>query len=110
MKWPIFISQYYPKEPKTILDEVVQPFAQNTPVYKNIQLKNVNITNAEQAIKIWALPESPIENVKMTNVNIKAKKGIELYNIKNIDFENCKITVATGEKIKTHNTQYTGLK
>ena len=110
VKWPIFISQYYPKEPKTILDEVVQPFAQNTPVYKNIQLKNVNITNAEQAIKIWALPESPIENVKMTNVNIVTKKGIELYNIKNIDFENCKINVATGEKIKTHNTQYTGLK
>ena len=110
VKWPIFISQYYPKEPKTISEEVMQPFAQNTPIYKDIQLKNVNITNAENAIKIWGLPESPIENVKMTNVKIDAKKGVELYNIKNIDFENCKITVTTGEKIKTHNTQYTGLK
>ena len=110
VKWPIFISEYYPKEPKTILEEVMQPFAQYTPVYKNISLKNVNITNAEIAIKLWGLPESPIENVKMINVNIDAKKGVELYNVKNIDFENCKISVATGEKIKTHRTQYTGLK
>lgn len=110
VKWPIFISQYYPKEPKTILEEVVQPFAQTTPIYKDIQVKNVNITNAEQAIKIWGLPESPIESMKMTNVKIDARKGVELYNVKNIDFENCKISVTTGEKIKTHNTQYTGLK
>lgn len=110
VKWPIFISQYYPKEPKTILDEVMQPFALFTPVYKNIQIKNVNITNAELAMKIWGLPESPMEDIKLINVNINAKKGIELYHVKNIDFENCKISVANGEKIKTYQTQYTGLK
>ena len=110
VKWPIFISMYYPKEPKKILDEAVQPFAQFTPVYKNIRLKNINITNAELAMKIWGLPESPIEAIKMINVAIDAKKGVELYNIKNVDFENCKLSIASGEKITTHNTQYTGLK
>jgi polygalacturonase len=110
VKWPIFISMYYPKEPKYISEEVVEPFAQATPVYKNIKLINVNATNAEVAIKMWGLPESVIENISMTNVNIDAGKGAELYNVKNLIFEKSTINVSTGEKIKIHNTTYTGLK
>lgn len=58
-------------------------------------------------MKIRNLPESPIEAVKMINVTVEAKKGVELYNIKNIDFESCKLSVASLEKITTHNAHST---
>lgn len=109
VKWPIFISMYYPKEPKSFSDDEAHSFTQTTPVYKNIQLKNVKIYNAENAIKIYGLPESTMENLKMVNVNISARKGVELYHIKNIAFENCKINVQEGDRIKSQNANYTGL-
>jgi hypothetical protein len=43
----------------------------------------------------------------MTNVTVEVKKGVELYNIKNIDFESCKLSVASLEKITTHNAHST---
>jgi len=51
-RWPIFISEYYPCEPKTPQEDTITHKMLYTPVYKDILLKNINVTDAQEAIKI----------------------------------------------------------
>ncbi len=108
-KWPIFISEYYPKEPATPEADSTLPINDKTPTYKNFTLKNITIANAQDAIKIWGIPESPIQHIQFINVNIAAKKAAQIYNAKNIEFVKSSIIVDKGDKLLTYNADVKGL-
>jgi polygalacturonase len=69
---PILISEFYPKIPPTI-DEA--PVTRLTPHFHDITIENVQATGAREAAVIVGLPESPIRDLKLTNITISAKKG-----------------------------------
>jgi len=109
VKWPVFISAYYPKEPISPEADSAQPIDRTTPVYRNISLENITIQNAGDALKIWGIPESPITGIRFVNVKIDAKKGMQIYHAKEVRFERSSIRVAEGERLKTYNATVTGL-
>ena len=108
-KWPIFISAYYPKEPVSPASDSMLPVTNTTPVYKQITLKNIVVTDAVNAVLIWGLPESLIQDVHFINVTIDAQKGIQCNNATGISFEHIKLSVAKGDRIKTFHAQVSGL-
>lgn len=108
-KWPIFISEYYPKEPKTPQEDTVTVRTDFTPIYKNISLRNITITNAGDALKIWGIPESPIQNILFEKISIVAKYGLQIYNAQNVEFKQCDFNIEKGEKIKTFQADVKGL-
>lgn len=69
---PIVISEFYPKIPKTI---VAAPLTRLTPHFHDITFENIKATGSREAMQIVGLPESPILNVKMKNVQISAQVG-----------------------------------
>jgi Glycosyl hydrolases family 28 len=69
---PILISEFYPKIPPTIEEA---PVTRLTPRFHDITIENVQATGAREAAVIVGLPESPILNLKLTNIKISAKKG-----------------------------------
>jgi polygalacturonase len=107
-RWPIFISAYYPHEPKTPQEDTVTQKSPYTPVYRDILLKNITVSNAQEAIKIWGVPESPIKNIRFDNVNITAKTGALIYNADKVEFSNSSIKVQTGERLSTYKANVTG--
>ena len=70
-----------------------------TPTYNGILLQNVKTTDVcdGNAIFFVGRPESHIKNVTLDNVQISAKKGIDIRFVDNLVFKNnSKITVSSG--------------
>ena len=71
-----------------------------TPTYNGIYLQNVKTTDVcdGNAIFFVGRPESHIKNVTLDNVQIKAKKGIDIRFVDNLVFKNnSKITCQSGK-------------
>ena len=71
-----------------------------TPTYNGIYLQNVKTTDVcdGNAIFLIGRPESHIKNVTLDNVQIKAKKGIDIRFVDNLVFKNnSKITCQSGK-------------
>jgi len=70
-----------------------------TPTYNSIYLQNVKTTDVCEGNAIFFVgrPESHIKNVTLDNVQISAKKGIDIRFVDNLVFKNgSKITVSSG--------------
>jgi len=82
----------------------VAPPAQVLPVVRNVKL--INITGAvTSGGRIHGLKASPIENVSFRNCVLTAQKGLVLENVRGLDTNGLKLTVAEGEAIVRRNAQ-----
>lgn len=82
-----------------------------TPTYNGIYLQNVKTTDVcdGNAIFFIGRPESHIKNVTLDNVQISAKKGIDIRFVDNLVFKNgSKITVSSGAMwLKKYDSSWT---
>ncbi len=75
VKNALIISEYYPK----IMPEAgvsAQPIGRLTPYFHDITIENITATNIQNAGAIVGLPEVPVGNVVLRNVQISAQKGL----------------------------------
>ena len=104
VKNPFSIDCYYDKKynkdnPQYDKDNA-RALDETTPTYKNILIKNVKTTDicTGNAIFLIGRPESHIKNITLDNVQIKAKKGIDVRFVDQLVFKNSsKITLSTGK-------------
>jgi polygalacturonase len=77
VKTSILISEYYPKVlPQG--DVAAAPVTRLTPFFHDITIENVNSVKGGTAGVIVGLPESPVKNVILKNINISAEKGMTI--------------------------------
>jgi exo-poly-alpha-galacturonosidase len=67
-------------------------------VIRNIKLENIT-GDAKNAGIMYGLPNSPIRDVKFENCKVSAQKGLEVQNVKDVDFSGLDLTVKEGEPI-----------
>ena len=93
----ILISEYYPKvmPEGEVPAEKVQRL---TPHFHNIRIENVKSTNSDWAGVIVGLPESPVVDIELKNVDIQAKKGLQI-GYATVKMENVKVVSADGKPI-----------
>jgi polygalacturonase len=77
VKTAILITEYYPKIPDT---DVIVPVGRLTPHFHDIHIENVKAQNSKSAGTIVGLPESPILNLTLVNVQIAAQTGMTIRN------------------------------
>lgn len=82
----------------------VAPPAQVLPVVRNVQLINITGTVGSGG-RIHGLAASPIENVRFRNCVVTAQKGLVLENVRGLDTNGLKLTVAEGEAIVRRDAQ-----
>jgi polygalacturonase len=93
----ILISEYYPKAMPE--GEVASAAVTRlTPHFHDIHIENVKSVNSDWAGVIVGLPESPVVDITLKNVNIQAKKGFQV-GYANVNLENVTITSADGTPI-----------
>ena len=66
---------------------------EETPIFRNIDIKNVTCNGAGRAMEFNGLPEMPIDGIKLQNITILAKKDATFTNCQNITKKNVNITI-----------------
>ena len=69
------------------------PVSEETPIFRNIDIKDIICNGAGRAMEFNGLPEMPIDGITLQDVTILAKKDAVFTNCKNIRKENVNITV-----------------
>jgi polygalacturonase len=93
----ILISEYYPKAmPEG--DVAAEPIQRLTPFFHNITIENVKSVNSPWAGVIIGLPESPVKEIVLKNVDIQAKKGFQIA-YADVTASDFKVTAAEGQSI-----------
>ncbi|MEI9978892.1 MAG: hypothetical protein WDN23_07775 [Edaphobacter sp.] len=97
MKTSILISEYYPKAMPEgdVAAELVQRL---TPFFHHIRIENVKSVNSPWAGVIVGLPESPVKDIVLKNVDIQATKGLQIA-YATVTASNLKVTATEGESI-----------
>ena len=110
VKNPIYITSYYPKTPKKPEDDAGEPVTPKTPLWENVVIKNVTITDCERAGIIWGVPEQPIRGLLLDNVKIEAEKSFIINHAKQVRFRNgSSIKIAGGDALETYNATISGI-
>jgi polygalacturonase len=110
VKAPILITAYYPTIPADVATDPAQPVDARTPIWKDIVIKNVTITDSPEAGRILGLAEMHVENVRLENVRISAKKGMRIVNADGIHFVDSSIVAESGPATIVQNAKVEGLK
>ena len=70
-----------------------QPVTEETPIFRNIDIKNIVCNGAGRAMEFNGLPEMPINGIRVQNINIIAKSDAVFNKCQNIKQRNVHITV-----------------
>jgi polygalacturonase len=81
-----FTTMWVPEEFQA---EVPPP--EGTPIFRNITVRNLTVTNAASAGRIIGLTESPIKNLRLENVRIEARQGFTIRHTKGLQFVDVKL-------------------
>jgi hypothetical protein len=83
--------------------------ASNTPVYRDIHIRNLEATCTAAAGIINGLPECMISNVVLENVHISAAKSFEVRNARGVQLKNVLVAAKAGPPFTTEDVQIEGL-
>ena len=86
------------------------PVTEETPQFKNISIKNVTISGAQQAVFLQGLPEMNLENIEISNLTAKADKGFSIIDANGIKIHNVKLDIAAPTVFEIYNGQNLSLK
>ena len=109
VRYPILITSYYPKMPKQPWDDAEQPAGATTPFWRNVTIENLTATGAQTAMIFWGVPERPVSDISLKNVNVSAEKGGNCCFASNIRCSEVQISAASGPCMLTYQGGITGV-
>jgi polygalacturonase len=105
----IVISSYYYGLPKPFEHDTAQPVAADTPIWRNITIRNIAATaGTRDAGLIIGLPEMPARAISLENVSIQAPKGLRIAYADGVSLRNVSVSPAAGAALIVEDT-VTGL-
>jgi polygalacturonase len=108
VKTAIQIVSYYPEIPKHPETDTTQPVVAKTPMWRHIRINKLTAQDGANSIEIIGLPDMPVQDVVLKNVNITAQNPLRIINAQGIRFDNCQITATSGAPAEFYNSQVEG--
>jgi polygalacturonase len=71
----------------------IVPVTEETPQFKNISIKNITINGAYHAVFLQGLPEMNLENIEISNLIVKAQNGFSIIDADKIKLNNIKLDI-----------------
>ena len=84
--------------------ENLVPVTEETPVFRNIFMKNITVTNSEISASFMGLPEMKLENVVLEDAILQAKKGITAIDADGLKLINVKV-ISEDTPLTIYNSQ-----
>jgi len=85
----INVTNYYTKTPD-------EPVSERTPVFRNIAISNMTISNSPLMINIEGLPEMPVSGLQISNIIATGKVGLRAYNTNSLELHNVQVNPEVG--------------
>ncbi len=85
--------------------EEVPPVTEETPVFRNISIKNVTCKGAAQAVFLQGLPEQNLENINLENIDIEADNGLICIDANGINVKGMKLITKNLPAMNISNSQ-----
>ena len=85
-------------------DEQKVAVTEETPVFKNIYMKNIIATNSGKAAFFMGLPEKSLENVTLENAMLEADEGITVIDTRGLQLKNVKVISKKTEALIIYNS------
>jgi polygalacturonase len=103
---PIVVDSYYNGSnnfPTNPASDPGEPVTSTTPFWRNIVYADITATGATDAGYIVGLPEAPVQNVTLMNVDIAATNGLVIYHARNVYLTgSTSITASSGDPFTTY--------
>ena len=80
----ITFDMYYGKRDP---NEIVPPVDESTPIFRKIEISNISCRGAKEGLHFRGLPEMPIQDVRLSNINIIAESNPAFEFCKNVIVE-----------------------
>ncbi len=113
VKYPFYITSWYPTEPYPASAQTAAAVTGNTPMWENITFKNIVVNNSTYAGIIYGLPEAYVTNIVFDSVQITATtSGLVTNFVNGLVFKNCSsITIPSskGNAIVPYDATTTGI-
>ena len=110
VRYPVWITSYYPKPPAHPSRDQPTGGKSLNPVWRDISIENLTVTGSRNSILLWGLPDEPIDGVTFKNAKISAETGALVFHAKNIGFAHVSIHPATGPALRHFDAEIQGLK
>lgn len=90
-KWDMLGQEMYVGELASRLP--VREVDDLTPKFSDVTIRDILVENAETFVKIYGIPESPLKNVSLENIQVNnAKDFFRASDARNLSFRNIKVT------------------
>ncbi len=109
----LFDMYYEAKDPIPLAGEKVappkvetKPVTEETPVFRNVWVKNVVCNGAEKAIFVRGIPEMNVQNIYLENMTLQAKHGLDMTEGSGISLKNIALyTTDVNPVMNIHNSK-----
>jgi polygalacturonase len=98
VKNPLVVSEYYPRILPPPGDVAPAPVTRLTPHFHNIVFQNMTATGGVMAGAIVGLPEAPVTDIVLQNVDLSGDKGLTI-GYATVTGQNVKVQAAQGDAI-----------
>ena len=93
---PIRINMYYTASSS-------EPLTDEPPAYRNIRIYDIRCRGAEHAFLLRGLPEIPLRNVLLKNIDIDAREGAIIEDVDGLQLENVRVCVDHAPAVMCNN-------
>jgi polygalacturonase len=98
------VSENPEEKNNNLKSEVIPTVSEETPLFRNITIKNIICKGARQAMFLQGLPEQNLENIRLENIDIEADNGITLIDDNGIIINNLHLITKASEVISLYNS------
>lgn len=100
---PLLFDLFYGKKGKETADSI-PPVSEETPIFRDIHIKNIVCRGAGRAMYFNGLPEMKIKNITIDNVAIiNAQSGIVINQAENVTITNTRVEPSNGDVLTLRN-------
>lgn len=96
VKNPVFISSYYPREPRRPGDDEAKPVTETTPRWDRILIENLKVTESQNSLILWGLPELPLGLITLRNASFESRNGAKLYYAPTVTLDRVTVSPESG--------------
>ena len=86
-------------------DETIVPVTEETPSFRNIHLRDINVSQSNIAAQFQGLPEMNLLNVTLEDATFQTQKGITVIDGDGLAFRNIRLHQAEGPALTFYNTK-----